>query len=146
MKSLNWPRVILGGVVWFVAYNALAGAAWFAFLRRWGVPAFHPLLGSPQSPGLSLVFSVLLLTLTMGIFALWLYAAIYRRSGTSRMTFVHVSIALWLLWGLMPNWPFSGISVPGLVELVSKLVVLVIATWSGTRVYRESAPDASTAS
>ena len=143
MKSLNWPRVLWGGIMWSVAYNALAGAAWFAALRRWGVPAYHPLLGA-ASPSLGLILSVLLLTVAMGIFAVWLYAAIYPRYGAR--AFLSVGIALWLLWGLMPNWPFFGISGRGFVELVSKLIVLVIATWAGSAVYRESASDVSAAS
>ena len=143
MTQINWSRVALGGVVWCLTYNLLTGAAWFAFLHSWGDPSFHPLLGASQSPTAGRVASFLLLTLAMGIFAMWFYAAIRPRYVARRVTFAYVGIALWLVWGLLPNWPSPVISSapvgPLLAELVSKLVVLIIATAVGAHLYRETA-------
>ena len=143
MTPINWPRVLLGAVVWWVSYNLLTGAAWFAFLHRVGLPSFHPLLGASQPPPAGRVVSLLLLTLTMGILAMWFYAAIRPRYAAHPVTLAYVGIALWLFWGLLPNWPYAEISAPPvgslLAELVSKLVVLVVATAAGASLYRETA-------
>ena len=138
MTQINWPRVALGGVVWCLTYNLLTGAAWFAFLHSWGVPSFHPLLGAPQPPSAGRVASFLLLTLAMGIFAMWFYAAIRPRYVGRRAGFAYVGIALWLVWGLMPHWP-SALAGSLLAELVSKLVVIIIATAAGASLYRDTA-------
>ena len=145
MTQINWFRVVLGGVVWCVTYNLLTGAAWFAFLHSWGDPSFHPLLGASQSPTAGRVVSFLLLTLAMGIFAIWFYAAIRPRYVARRVTFAYVGIALWLVWGLMPTWPSPVLSSAPvgslLAELVSKLVVLIIATAAGAQLYRETGAE-----
>ena len=144
MTQINWFRVVLGGVVWCVTYNLLTGAAWFAFLHSWGDPSFHPLLGAPQPPSTGRVASFLLLTLAMGIFAMWFYAAIRPRYVARRVTFAYVGIALWLVWGLLPNWPSpTTSSALGslLAELVSKLAVLIIATAAGAQLYRETGAE-----
>lgn len=143
MMPINWPRVFLGAVVWWVSYNLLTGAAWFAFLHRVGLPSFHPLLGASQPPSAGQVVSLLLLTLVMGILAMWFYAAIRPRYAARPVTLAYVGIALWLFWSLLPNWPNAAIlSLPLgslLAELVSKLLILVVATAAGASLYRETA-------
>lgn len=148
MTQINWFRVFLGGAAWCAVYNLLTGATWFAFLHSWGDPSFHPLLGAPQSPSAGRVVSMLLLTLVMGIFAMWFYAAIRPRYVARQVTLAYVGIALWLVWGLLPNWPAPVIPAasvrPLLMELVSKLAVLIIATAVGALLYRDTVrPDLS---
>ena len=143
MTPINWPRVLLGAVVWWLSYNLLTGAAWFAFLHTVGLPSFHPLLGASQPPSTGRIASLLLLTFVMGILAMWFYAAIRPRYAGRPVTLAYVGIALWLFWGLLPNWPAGEILSPPvaslLAELVSKLVVLVVATAAGASLYRETA-------
>ena len=141
MSQINWSRVVTGGAVWFVSYNLLTGLAWLAFLHRWGLPSFHPLLGAPQTPSTGRILGVLLLTLAMGIFAMWLYAAIRPRYGARPITSAYAAVGLWLVWGLFPSFDSFTSLIAGslLLELVCKLGVLIAATAAGASLYNETA-------
>lgn len=140
MTHINWVRVLLGGLVWCVSYNLLTGATWYVFLRSVGLVSFHPVLGNPETP-----FNVyfLLLTLAMGIFAAWFYAAIRPRYGAGPVTAAYAGVALWLVWNLFPLTPDAMRSLPTgplVLELVSKLAVIVLSTLSAGWLYREAGP------
>jgi hypothetical protein len=141
MTGINWLRVILGGVVWCLAYNLLLGASWFTLLHSRGIASFHPLLGAQQPPTPGQAVSVVLLTLAMGIFATWFYAAMQPRYAAGPLTAACIGVALWAIWGLMPNWPPAVMqSLPAgplVVELACKLVVIALATLAGASLYRE---------
>ena len=134
MRYLNWPRVILSGVVWWFSYNLLMALAWLVVLKDYGIREFHPILGSDAHTGFQL--AVFLVTVSMAIFAAWLYAAIRPRFGQGMRTAVYVGIALWLNWGVLPNWaaePKGGLA----AELAGKFVVIVGACLVAAAVYKE---------
>jgi hypothetical protein len=141
---VNWARVVLGGLVWSIAYNLLTGAAWFALLRHGGLSSFHPLLGSSQEPTTAQATSMILLTLIMGLSAMLLHVVVRSRYGPRSVTSVYTAVALWLVWGLVPNLTAIGMQAlpagPLVVELASKLVVIGFATLAGASLYRDTAP------
>lgn len=142
---MNWFRVVLGGMLWCVAYNVLTGAAWAVLLRRTGISSFHPLLGRSSSPDFVRAASFILLTLAMGLSGMWFYAGMRLRYGARPRTAVYAGLALWWLWGVMPILPditMRALPVwPLVFELTSKLVVIALATLAGAWVYRDPAPS-----
>ncbi|MGH9601573.1 MAG: hypothetical protein ACRD24_04200 [Terriglobales bacterium] len=143
MGRINWGRVVLGGVLWFVVYNVLGGAAAVLYLVREGREAFHQLglrvVSHMSDPGF-LAF-VLLLTLVLGMFSIWLYAAIRPRYGPGPKTAVGVGFAVWIIGHLLPGLYWSqllGLPIR-LVALneVTALVVGVAATLAGAWLYKE---------
>ena len=81
VERVNWPLVVLGGIVWFVVYGLLGAAAGFLYLIGEGREAF-------EQAGLQVVshmndpvfFSlVLVLALLTGIVSIWFYAVLSTR-------------------------------------------------------------------
>ena len=142
---MNWFRVALGGMLWFVVYNVLTGAAWGVLLQRSGISSFHPLLGHSSPPDFVRIASFLLLTLAMGLSGMWFYAGMRSRYGARPRTAVYAGLALWWIWGVMPILPDIIMrTLPGwplVFELASKLVVIAVATLAGAWVYRDPAPS-----
>ncbi len=138
---MNWKRVILcgalAGVVMIVGELVTA-----ALLRDQYIAAMR-MLGRTATMAPGGVATSLLITLGVGIFAVWLYAAIRPRFGPGPKTAVIAGFATWLLQGssnlrfasegLIP-WSLLGYSGP--IALVEFIVATLIGAW----LYRESAP------
>ncbi len=139
MVQIRWNRVLLGGLVWFVVYNVLTGSAWRLFLQSESLAPFHPLLSQPFRPAASVIAYFLELTLMMGIFAIWFYAAIRPRYAPGPRTAACAGLALWFFWGLIQNLSWVGSIPPRLffMEMVAKLVAIVLATLAGAWAYQE---------
>jgi hypothetical protein len=140
--QIKWNRVLLGSLVWFVVYNVLTGAAWYSFLQSKSLAPFHPLLGRPfPQRTASVAVFFLALTLILGIFAVWFYAAIRPRYGPGPRTAACAGFALWLIIGLLPTLTSGGVfSFPPrllFMEMVAKLVMIVLATLAGAWTYQE---------
>ncbi len=142
---MDWFRIVLGGILWCLAYNILTGAAWHLLLRHVGLSSFHPLLGHSPQPDAIRIASFLLLTLAMGLSGMWLYAGMRSRYGARPRTAVYAGLALWWLYGVMPMLPDIAMGTlpkwPLTFELGSKLVVIALATLAGARVYRDASPS-----
>lgn len=140
MATINWGRVVLGGVLWFVVFNVLWFAAWLLFLRRDWMSALAS-LGRTFPETLGTVALWFLITLGGGIFAIWLYAAIRPRYGPGPKTAVYAGVALWLVGVLLPMvWLGRILQLPaGLVagSTVAELVAAVVATVFGAWPYKE---------
>lgn len=153
MVKLNWGRVVLGGVLFFVVFNVLWFSAWIVFLRSEWMSAVAA-LGRTFPRTLGGLALWLVLTFVGGIFAIWLYATVSRAfSGTvprrrilvgygpGPKTAAGVGVLLWLISGLGPTlWWAHILSLPtGLVAstLVVALVVDVVATVVGAWPYKE---------
>jgi hypothetical protein len=143
MGRINWRRVFLGGVLWFVVYNILGGAAAVLYLAREGKEAFDELglrVVSHMSTPEFFTF-VLVLTLASGIFCIWLYAAIRPRYGPGPGTAICAGVALWAMAHLFPMLYFGqllGLPIRLVVlQVATTLVVTVAATLAGAWLYRE---------
>lgn len=140
MGKINWPRVMLGGLLWAVVYNVIMAACWFLFLKAAWLPAFqaagHPFEETPEFIGTYLV-----LTLLAGIFALWLYAAIRPRYGPGPKTAACAGAAVWVigvllptvLWNLLMHLPTQLIA----TDMGVSLVAVVKSTLAGAWLYKE---------
>jgi hypothetical protein len=140
MTKVNWRRIVLGGFLWVLVFNALWLSAWVLFLRNdWRIVLTGP--GRTLPPTLESLAIWLLLTLVGGIFAIWLYAAIRPRYGAGPKTAIYAGFALWLTSGLGPTlWLAHIISLPASLVIgtvTSGLVANVVATVLGAWLYKE---------
>lgn len=141
MGRINWNRVLLGGllaglilnVVDFVLNGLILGDRWNAALAA---------LGVAQMGGAATVWFVIT-DFLIGIFTIWLYAAIRPRFGPGPRTAAYAGLASWLAFGLIYTLSQSGVGVfPRDLLVVNLLVFLVaapLAAMAGAWPYQESA-------
>jgi hypothetical protein len=137
MTRINWSRVIGGGVV--------AGVVWIVFgtlittYLSYDFVAAVP-NGRLVSPPAGMVAVLATDDIAMGIWAVWLYAAIRPRYGAGMKTAIIAGGAWWILAGLTDvTWASFGFF-PAHALLspeVASLPALIIATIAGARVYKE---------
>jgi hypothetical protein len=140
MGKINWQRVLLGGLLWAVVYNALWAASWFLFLRR-GLIAAVEALGRPSPETTEWILTYVLLTIVAGMFAIWLYAAVRPRYGPGPRTAAIAGVAYWVIGVLLPTVGWfralqgsTGVLASG---AAATLVAVVAATEAGAWVYKE---------
>src|SRR5215471_5209545 len=135
--KINWRRVLLcglaAGFVWTVLSSLTTAFLSDAFLAA--VPGRrldHPTAG--------LFFTLLIPTLMMGIWAMWLYAAIRPRYGAGPRTAVIAGFAWWLLaicddsiWVGLGFVPLRAMIAPTLLSLPELIIAALIGAW----LYRE---------
>jgi hypothetical protein len=144
MGKINWQRVLLGGLISALVYN-LVGAAWWVLFGRAQWEAAYEGLGHPAPPVTAqFVVSFIVLTLLVGIFAVWFYAAIRPRYGAGPKTAACAGVALWVIGYLLPTIAWVAVFLPWRVPtriLVSPsaaaLVAMVLATLVGAWPYKE---------
>lgn len=140
MGKINWGRVLLGGALFFVVYNALGATAWYLFNQSEWLPALQA-LGRPFQPTASFIVFFLVLTLIVGIFAIWFYAAIRPRYGPGPRTAACAGFALWLIGAAGPmavyGWVLSFPPRLIVMNVVTALVAIVLATLAGAWQYQE---------
>lgn len=143
MGKVNWGRVVLGGLLWFLVYGLLGAAAAFLYLMREGREAFEQVglrVASHMSDPVFFAF-VMVLTLVAGTVSIWFYAAIRPRYGPGPKTAVVAGIAIWTIAQLLPMLYWSqllGLSIRLVVlNELTTLVVGVAATMAGAWLYRE---------
>lgn len=139
MESINWKRVVAGGLVAGIALNVgefaiepLMGPQMEVFFKRLGLPM-------PGEPAMA-AFAVT--AMLLGIVSVWLYAAIRPRYGAGPRAAVIAGVAVWALSCVFPN---IAMYVFGLFDArlfwfstLWPLVETVLATLAGAWVYREA--------
>jgi len=142
-KNINYGRVILGGIVagvvaeilGIVVDGALLAPRWAAGMKALGRAEF--------SMGQNAAFGVM--ELVLGIFMIWLYAAIRPRYGAGPKTAVCAGVAVWFVGILLPNIGFmwvGGLFPTSLTLMTSAggIVELVVGALAGAALYQESEP------
>ncbi len=139
MGSINWTRVILGGLVAGVVINVFESVLngvvlakdWEAAMAAMGKP---PMAGNQIAAFVAWGFVV-------GIFAVWLYAAIRPRYGAGPKTALCAGLAVWGLGYLLASVaPLVLELFPArvmVIGLVVGLVEVLAATLVGAWLYRE---------
>jgi apolipoprotein N-acyltransferase len=141
MGKINWRRLLIGGLVAGAVMNLLSFAEWKLLMG--------PLLSDAmQAAGQTLQESAtmgLVVTVTffvVGILVVWLYAAIRPRFGPGPGTAAMAGVAVGILLGMLVAWGMSSQLIPATVwatDAVATLVIVVIGTLIGARLYREQA-------
>jgi hypothetical protein len=140
MGKTNWKGVFLGGLLAGVVIIVLGFATYAIYLEELWTPAMEALGLPTQMSGGLYVFAVVI-SLIVGILAIWLYSAIRPRYGAGVKTALIAGIAFWVLsglltyisYGVMGMFPTNLLVIDGLTGLV----ILVVATLVGAWVYKE---------
>jgi hypothetical protein len=140
MGKINWPRVILGGLVAGVIINIsefLLNAVVLAKDMEGALRALGREVGGTQLA----MFTVW--AFLVGIFALWLYAAIRPRYGAGPKTALCAGAAVWGLgYFLASVTPVALQLFPGrimAIGLTAGLIEVLVGTVVGAWLYRERA-------
>jgi hypothetical protein len=148
MGTINWNRVVLGGIVagliidviQWVLNGLLLGPSWRQAMQELG----HPI---EESTGRMLFYVAL--GFVYGILAIGAYAAIRPRFGAGPTTALYAGLGVWLLGYCLPNltWAPMGLFPRRLMAIVMLvgLVEILVATMAGAWLYQEPAPGAEAA-
>jgi hypothetical protein len=147
MRTINFGRVIIGGVVaglvanilGFLVDGVLLAPQWTEAMKALGRPDFS----STQIIGFNM------LGFAYGIFTVWLYAAIRPRYGAGRNTAVCAGLAAWVAGLLIPNVALMGVTglFPSSLTVMTTLggiVEWVAAALAGAALYKEGTSSART--
>ena len=139
MGNINWNRVILGGLLAGVVINVSESILNGVILARDLEAAMAALGKKPVSPDQIAVFIVW--GFLVGIFAVWLYAAIRPRYGPGPKTALCAGSAVWGLGYLLASvTPIVLELFPArimAIGLVVGLVEILVATVIGAKFYQE---------
>lgn len=139
MTPINWNRVLLGGLVAGVIVDISEGLLNGVFLAQDWADAMKA-LGKPEISASSIaVFNVM--GLAIGIFTIWLYAAIRPRFGAGPKTALGAGLATWVIGYVVPS------VAPAVMHLYSRrlvaigvvvgLVEILVASVAGAYLYKE---------
>ncbi|HUQ49901.1 MAG TPA: hypothetical protein VM056_04225 [Terriglobales bacterium] len=135
MGNITWSRVVLCGVITGLIYTLLSMVI-LTFLGA-ELATAAPKTATPSRGLLLYSFAV---SLAMGVWAMWLYAAIRPRFGPGPRTAVIAGCAWWVMYCLSKaNWgPYGLVSTKALmVMMLAFLPSLIAATLAGARFYEE---------
>ena len=140
MGTINWQRVILGGIAAGIIVFAIDFVT-FGFVFNQMVNAAYAALGRNFEEGgpLSLVFFIGT-SLLIGIVAVWLYAAMRPRFGPGPRTAVLAGLTVWLLASVFPGLGMIASLFPASLVIASigtGLIESLVATQAGAYMYRE---------
>ena len=137
MGKVNWGRVVLCGIVAALAWTVLSSLI-TVFLATDFVAAEPG--GRLSAPSGGLVAFLFMVNLLMGIWAMWLYAAIRPRYGLGSKTAVVAGFSWRVISSLGDaTWGSFGFVAPKavLVPMVASLPAITISTVVGAWLYRE---------
>ena len=138
MGKINWTRVILGGLVAGLIINIFEYVLNGVVLAK-DMEAAITALGRQMGGGALLMFSVW--GILVGIFAVWLYAAIRPRYGAGPTTALCAGAAVWGLGYLLASvTPIALHLFPRhimAIGLAVGLVEVIAGTLAGAWLYRE---------
>lgn len=140
MGKINWGRVVLGGLLAGVVLNAydfvmngmVLAAQWNASLQALG-----------KGPmGSSMIVWFVLSDFLLGLWAIWLYAAIRPRYGAGPKTALWAGLAGWFVMGLVSTISMMpmGLFPASLYHwnLIGSLVMFPVAAIVGAALYQET--------
>jgi hypothetical protein len=146
MKSINWGRVFLGGIVAGLVVNVSEFLLHAVVLKN-EMAEWMKSLGRPVPQGGSATVVWLVWGFLFGIAAVWLYAAIRTRYGPGAGTAVKAGFAAWFLMHFLCEIVFvnMGLSAYGnaVLPLAWTLVEAILATVVGAWLYKEDGPAAA---
>jgi len=140
--SINWKKVLAGGVIAGVILIILNSLAQFVLMGRFQqeMNSWIPGATEHMATGAGVVAVGLILKFVLGTLLVWLYAAIRPRFGAGPRTALYAAVFVWMLVAIF----FSDIPMIGMMSVVTyamlevmQLAALFIAVWAGARAYSE---------
>ena len=134
-------KVLIGGLIAGVVLNIVDYVLYGVVLKAQMAAAMQA-LGKPAIAGNTILWFVIL-DFVVGVFLVWLYAAIRPRYGAGPATAVKAGLAAWFLGGLVQAafmWPMA--IMPHNLTVISTAVMLVefpLAAAVGAKFYMEGA-------
>jgi len=141
MSSFNWPRIVLCGLIVGATFTlmtaALVSTLGSEFLAAAGTHAADGSGVTKTGPILYLV------TISAGLWAMWLYALVRPRFKSTFGAVVTVSLAWWLIASIQSlKWMLVlGIPLNAALPLTGNLVPTVIAVFIGSIAFGNVPPD-----
>jgi hypothetical protein len=141
MGNINVGRWILGGVVAgvvlfvidFVVNGLILAQQWTDAMTALNLPAMT------ENVGTLIIF--LILSLIVGLVAVWIYAGIRPRFGAGVKTAIYAGLAVWAVGYLVPNVFFmaTGVFPAALfwVGIIVGVIQVPLATVAGAYLYQE---------
>lgn len=138
MGKINWGRVFLCGLVAGVVWGALSIPLMFLLGRDFmaAVPIGNPV--SPFRLGLMAFYSAT--WFVVGVWTMWLYAAIRPRYGPGPKTAAIAGLGLWVIGAAADAvWAGLGFVPPALLvaPVIAALPAIVLAAMAGAWLYKE---------
>ena len=137
MGKVNWGRVVFCGIVAGLVWTVLTSIT-TPFVARDFMAAVPG--GRLSAPSGGLVAFLFILNLVMGIWAMWLYAAIRPRYGPGPRTAVVTGVSWWVISSLIDaTWASFRFVAPRAVlgPMTVSLPEIIIAALVGAWLYRE---------
>jgi hypothetical protein len=146
MASINWGRVILGGILAGVIIDASEFLINGVLLAKdWSANMVNLHLPADITTNALVIFNIT--GLLTGLTMVWLYAAIRSRYGAGVKTAMMAGIAIWLVGFALPTLGYIGLGVvpqqTGMTAAGLALVEVIIASIAGAAVYKEEAASGS---
>lgn len=142
MMSINWKKVLAGGVLAGIVLIILNSLAQFILMSRFQqeMNSWIPGATEHMATGAGIVAAGLILKFVLGTLLVWLYAAIRPRFGAGPRTALYAAVFVWLLGAIffsdIPMIGMMSIGTYAILELL-QLAAFFIAVWVGARTYSE---------
>lgn len=142
MATINWGRVIGGGMLAGLVMNVGEAALHGGLLGQDGVDLFKR-FGVAHEPQAWQIIALVGMTFVLGITSVWLYAAIRPRYGAGPKTAICAGLAVWILahlWsGLYIYAGFTGLITTklALLPVAWGLIEAPLGTLAGAWLYKE---------
>jgi hypothetical protein len=137
MGRISWGRVLLCGLAAGLAWTILSSLLTLIVGHAFVVAVPGGRLSAPRAGLVALLFA---LNLAMGIWAMWLYAAIRPRYGAGPKTAAVAGFSWWVIsslvdatWGSFGFVPAEALLGPMAVSLPALIVSAMVGAWP----YRE---------
>ena len=141
--TINWQRVILGGLLAGLIINAVEFALNGVILQKDWAAAMKA-MGRPENLTGGQIAAFNVTGFLIGIFAIWLYSAIRPRYGPGPKTAVCAGAAVWTIGYLLPSVaPMVLHILPRRLMATGILVGLgeiIVGALAGAWLYKEEAP------
>ncbi len=142
MGKINMQKVLIGGLIAGVVLNVIDFVV-FSMVLKEQMGAAMTALGKPAAATTSQMISFVVLDFVVGVFLVWLYAAVRPRFGAGPGTAAKAGVAAWFIGSLLVNvflgilqiWPQNFLIIGALIGLVEWPLATVI----GAKFYTEGA-------
>jgi heme A synthase len=148
MGKINTGRFVVGGLIAGLVFNIGEWLLWgVVFSNSWKDWATQH--SFPTAMGTWGMILMIILVFLLGIFAVWLYAAIRPRYKPGATTAIYAGLAVWFAAAFYPLIGTVFMHMHSLstviIVLIWELVELLLGTYLGAWYYREEAAAAAAA-